>query len=561
MSDEHQRETGDEGFSVVETLVALAVLAITMAASGPFFINSLASVNKQRTKQAAIQLANTAMEQVRGLKGTALLSGRSVKATQAQFDAAPASVKPYLATMEVVGDPVIKDVDSTVGADAPISTAEQKVTVEGTTYRQNIYVGNCEVYLTTTNTECVYPKGTAAPADTTKILQFFRVVVLVTWPDNTCSTTPGVCSYIATTLVARASEPNFDINRPAPQVLENNPTWYVGDSVTYQMKARGGQLPNTWTVSALPAGLTMNAAGVISGVPTTVAALNATATVTDKYSRNNTAAVKFTVVNPPTVTMPANTSSQVGQTVSLKATGANGVPAYKSYAVENLPPGLTFDTATGAIGGAATTTGSYAVKVTVTDANDRTGTGTYTHVVLPALVLGTLADQVIELGSRLDFAAVASGGDGDYSYSATGLPPGPSIKVKEGVVSGKPTASGRFLATITVTDGTGATTSRQIVIIINTSSSLVFTAPPLAAPDQTTVKGTATTLKPATNGTLLGLSPSITVTGLPPGLTYNALTGAISGTPTTVGNYKVTATATSLTPPSSSVLTFIWKIT
>ena len=37
---------------------------------------------------------------------------------------------------------------------------------------------------------------------------------------------------------------------------------------------------------------------------------------------------------------------------------------------------------------------------------------------------------------------------------------------------------------------------------------------------------------------------SITATGLPPGLTVNATTGLISGTPLVVGTYAVTLTAT-----------------
>src|SRR5690349_20103968 len=123
----------DEGFSLVEVLVALAVLSITLLASTPFFIGSVRNVNKQRTQQVAIQLADTAMEQVRGLKGSSLLSGHGLQAGENQFAAAPAAVKPYLDTMQVG-----RDEDSAVlptdGADAPISTAAQVTTVEGTQY-------------------------------------------------------------------------------------------------------------------------------------------------------------------------------------------------------------------------------------------------------------------------------------------------------------------------------------------------------------------------------------------------------------------------------------------
>ena len=551
----------DEGFSTVEMVVALAILSVTMLASAPFFVNSLTNVNKQRSKQAAIQLAETAMEQVRGLKGSALLTGRSLIASQAQFDAAPAAARPYLNTMQVAGDPMITDPASTAGDDAPIPTSAQRLTVEGTTYTQNIYLGKCEVYLTGTS-ECVYPKGASAPADATQILQFFRVVVLETWSDNTCAASS--CTYVGTTLVSRAAEPTFDFNRPAPQVMDNNQTWYVGEAVSYQMKARGGQLPNTWTIGALPAGLSISPSGMITGTPTTPTAaggLLTTATVTDHANRNNSGAVTFIVVRPPTPTVPVSAASHVGDAYSLALSATNGVAPYTTWAATGLPPGLSIDAATGAVTGSPTTPGAYPVKITVTDTNARTGSATYTHTVYPALTLSGLSSQTITLGSNLAATAVAAGGDGSFTYSATGLPPGASINASTGVVSGKPTASGRFLPTITVTDASGGTAAQQIVVIVNTSTALVFTAPALTAPDQTTAKGSATSLTLTTNGTLLGLSPALTITGLPPGLTLNALTGVISGTPTTAGTYRVTATATTLVPPSTSILTFTWKIT
>ena len=560
MGSEREPIAGDEGFSTLEMVVAMAVLSVTMLASAPFFVNTLTNVNRQRTRQAAIELAETAMEQVRGLKGSALLSGRSAIATQAQFDAAPTVVAPYLATMQVVGDPMITDPTSTAGADAPISTSAQQVTVEGTTYTQNVYVGEYEVYLTGAGTECVYPKGAAAPSDTTQILQFFRVVVLETWPDsNACRAAGGTCAYVGTTLVSRASEPTFDFNRPAPQVMDNTQTWYVGDTVSYQMKARGGQLPNTWTIAALPAGLSMAPSGMITGTPTTAAVTSTTATVTDHANRNNTGAVTFTVVKPPTLTAPASAVNRVGDTYSQTLSVTGGVAPY-TWAVTGLPVGLSFDPTTLAITGSPTTVGASTVSVTVTDTNQKSATATYTHTINPAIALSGLADQTVDLSTKITLTPSAANGTAPYTYTATGLPPGLTINKNSGAINAKSTASGRFLPTITVTDNTGGTASQQIVIVVTTSSSLVFTAPALTAPDQATAKGAATSLTLSTNGTLLGISPVLTISGLPPGLSLNALTGVISGTPTTAGAYTVTATATAVAPPSTSILTFVWTV-
>jgi hypothetical protein len=175
----------------------------------------------------------------------------------------------------------------------------------------------------------------------------------------------------------------------------------------------------------------------------------------------------------------------------------------------------------------------------------------------PAITLRLLSDQTIDLNARFTVTAVATGGTGGFTYTGSGLPTGVSVNSTTGSVSGNPTDSGRFLATVTATDGNGGTAAQTFVVIVTTNNSLIFTAPALTAPDQTTAKGRATSLTLTTNVT----SPVLSIAGLPAGMTLNTSTGVISGTPTTSGLYKVTATARTMSPSRTSILMFTWTVT
>jgi len=547
----------DRGFTLIETMTSLALLGVTLAAMGPFFIGSFQSVAHQRSSQAAVQLADSAIEQVRALKGSSLLTGRGQLRSTAQWNAAPAVLDPYLDTMQLAWDPLITSATSTLGDDAAISTAPQTMTIEGTAYTRTIYLGICDVYVGGTGA-CVSPALVAPPADSTKDLKFFRAVVLVTWVSRNCPA--AGCSYVVSTLVARASEPIFDFHRPAPLIKTLAATFSKGTTVdNFTMEAAGGQLPNTWTTTSMPPGLLLNATGVITGTPAAAGTYPCMVTVRDTLGRSDTQTVTFTVVLPPALTAPAGAQNHVGEPSGLQLSGTGGAAPYV-YSATGLPPGLTLNAATGAISGTVTTIGTYAVTATVTDSAGGTASKSYTHRVFPALVIAPIAGQAITLGQTIAVTAAGSGGNGTYSYAATGLPAGVLINPATGVLGGLPTVPGRYLPVVTVTDGLGGTASAGFVVVISTTTSLIFTSPAWTAADQTSTAGTPATVTFQTNGSTLGLSPALTVSGLPPGMTMNPLTGTISGTPTKAGSYPVTVLATNALPPATSSYTFLWTV-
>ena len=61
----------------------------------------------------------------------------------------------------------------------------------------------------------------------------------------------------------------------------NLPNGLVGQPYSLQLTAAGGIGPYNWSASGLPAGLTCNAAGLISGTPTAAGSGSVTVSVTD----------------------------------------------------------------------------------------------------------------------------------------------------------------------------------------------------------------------------------------------------------------------------------------
>jgi hypothetical protein len=145
---------------------------------------------------------------------------------------------------------------------------------------------------------------------------------------------------------------------------------------------------------------------------------------------------------------------------------------------------------------------------------------------------------------------------GSLSYKASGLPTGLSINSTTGVISGTASTAGTYNVTVTGTDSTGPTGSASYTWTVGSSSNTVTVTNPGS---QSGTVGTATSLQLSATDSASGQTLSYTASGLPAGLSINATTGLISGTPSTASTYTVTVTATDTTGASGNA-TFTWTI-
>ena len=333
----------------------------------------------------------------------------------------------------------------------------------------------------------------------------------------------------------------------------------VGTPYSQTMAASGGIAPYAWTLTSgtLPACLTMNSAGVISGTPTAscVGTTNLTFKVTDSGSAtplsatsaslgltiNAAPAITFTGSMPGTATY-ASSSPYVG---FATATGGSGALTY-SYS-GSLPPGLILmSTSNGEIGGTPTAVGTFAFTMKAADAFGDSNTQAYSITVSYSPVKVTAATLPTGyVGSTYTATTLAATGGSGAGYtwalaSGSALPAGMNLSAA-GVITGKPTATTPTSFTVTATDSASNTGNGTLSITINPAVS-VTTGTTLPAGY---VGSNYSQTIAATGGSGTGYTWALASGSNPPaGLSLSAA-GVLSGKPATAGgptSFTVTAT-------------------
>lgn len=156
--------------------------------------------------------------------------------------------------------------------------------------------------------------------------------------------------------------------------------------------------------------------------------------------------------------------------------------------------------------------------------------------------------------SFLPIASHAPSGD-RLSWSAQNLPPGFDIDGQSGEISGAGTSPGTYESLVTVSDTQGAASQQQFNWTIRANVEPMISA----IGNQTTPTFSSVSLSIAASDAD-GDAISFSATGLPDGLSLDAATGIISGTPSSIGVYQVTLSASDIYD-AQDMVSFTWTIT
>lgn len=368
-------------------------------------------------------------------------------------------------------------------------------------------------------------------------------------------------------------ELTITVNTDVPKIFPPGNLSVITDvAFSNQFQVVQGKKPYNWSsTSTLPPGLVLsNSTGELFGSVSqaTLGALNfrdypISLRLTTGSNATTTANFTLTVAKPFEWVTPANLPVQYGPgsgqatgpncTLTISVTGGKTPPYnFRLQAGASLPPGLTLGNSTGIISGRPTANGNYAFTINSTDALGSVITRNFALEIIPyALAIsGPPASNGTQYTSIAPLQYSAISGSEPYRFSASNLPPGLSINATTGLITGSLNGTaGTSNFTVTVTDNKSMTANATCVFTVNPGTPLAWNIDPLPPAGQVAYAYSAN-LSAATGG----WAPyTYNATGLPNGLTFNATTRRISGTPTSAGNFSVNFTVTDSATPKNTV--------
>ena len=285
-----------------------------------------------------------------------------------------------------------------------------------------------------------------------------------------------LCTGIGVPNVQTLAQTLATYSSPTPQAPAitsgQPPAATINTAYGFTFTASGNPTPTfSFTPGALPPGLNLNSAGVLSGTPTADGPFTGTVTASNGVSPAATQSVTITVNQAPAITNgPPPATATAGTAYSFAFT-ATGYPA-PTYSVSSgsLPPGLSLSSA-GVLSGTPSVGDVFSGTITASNIVSPPANQNFMITVdqAPTIISGA-PPATDSTGNTYNFTFMASGYPAPiYSLASGSLPPGISLS-SAGVLSGAPTADGVFMGTISADNGTGNPATQNFTITISDSS-------------------------------------------------------------------------------------------
>ena len=387
-------------------------------------------------------------------------------------------------------------------------------------------------------------------------------------------------------------------NRPPVLTAPDDRSYRRGETIAafgITVSDPDGDTP-TVSVTGLPAGLAYSAATEkVSGTVAADAAVKAhPAAVTATDGRGGEASAAFTITvteanRPPVITGPGDKSYRRGERIApfaIVVSDADGDSP--TVGVTGLPSGLTWSAATGKVSGSVAPTAAaqaHTVTVTANDGKAPEVSATFTVTVrLPNRAPKILVPDAATWtqGETIAAASVsATDADGDdLSLAVTGLPAGlacASPSASSGAASctlggtvAPDAAAKAYTAKATASDGWDEVRATFTITVTEAaatgieSESTSNAAPTITVPaDRSYSRGETIAAFAVEVSDADGDTPTVGVTGLPPGLAWSAANGQVAGAVAgnaAIQDYPVTITANDGVAPEVSA-TFTITVT
>jgi streptogramin lyase len=318
----------------------------------------------------------------------------------------------------------------------------------------------------------------------------------------------------------------------------NTDTFTVGQAGSFTITTSGSPTPSVTATGLLPGGLAFQDNGdgtaTLRGTPAAGSGGTYPLHVVVHNGVGSDATQTFTLIvdQPPAISGGNSTTFAVGTAGSFTVTATGfPVPTLGESGNDTLPGGISFNAATGLLSGtpAAGSGGPYTLHFTASNGVGSDAAQTFTLRVDEAATITSAASASSLVGSAGTFTVTAAGFPAPTLSESAGdtLPAGVTFQAATGMLSGTPAAgsAGPYTLHFTAHNGVGGDGAQTFTLTVDQVPAITSVA------STTFTVGAAGSFTVAASGfpaPALSESPGDV---LPPGVSFAAATGLLSGTP------------------------------